>query len=83
MACCDLPVAAWTIIQPLLSAESVSPRIGRPWAEHRMIINGMFWVLCSGAHGAIYLNDIVHGRSFKTVLTGGQNREILTLFSTG
>jgi transposase len=49
MARYDLPDEAWTIIQPLLPAELVTPRVGRPWAEHRMIINGMFWVLCSGA----------------------------------
>lgn len=33
----------------LLPAEPTSPRAGRPWAEHRKIINGMFRVLCSGA----------------------------------
>ncbi|MDX5631079.1 transposase, partial [Brenneria sp. L3-3Z] len=37
------------MIQPLLPAEPTSPRAGRPWAEHRKVINGMFWVLCSGA----------------------------------
>jgi len=45
----DLPDEAWAIIQPLLPAESATPRVGRPWAEHRTIINSMFWVLCSGA----------------------------------
>ncbi|HGB6406223.1 TPA: IS5 family transposase, partial [Salmonella enterica subsp. enterica serovar Oranienburg] len=49
MARYDLPDEAWTLIQPLLSAEPATPRAGRPRAEHRMIINGMFWVLCSGA----------------------------------
>ena len=49
MARYDLPDEAWTLIQPLLPAEPATPRAGRPWAEHRMIINGMFWVLCSGA----------------------------------
>ena len=49
MARYDLPDEAWTLIQPLLPAEPASPRAGRPWAEHRKIINGMFWVLCSGA----------------------------------
>ena len=49
MTCYDLPDEAWTLIQPLLPAEPATPRAGRPWAEHRMIINGMFWVLCSGA----------------------------------
>ncbi|HBA4363249.1 TPA: IS5 family transposase, partial [Escherichia coli] len=49
MARYDLPDEAWSIIQPLLPAEPTSPQPGRPWAEHRKIINGMFWVLCSGA----------------------------------
>ena len=49
MARYDLPDEAWIIIQPLLPAEPIAPRAGRPWAEHRKIINGMFWVLCSGA----------------------------------
>ncbi|MGX8940050.1 IS5 family transposase [Symbiopectobacterium sp. Eva_TO] len=49
MARYDLPDEAWAIIQPLLPAEPATPQAGRPWAEHRMIINGMFWVLCSGA----------------------------------
>jgi putative transposase len=49
MARYDLPDEAWTLIQPLLPAEPATPQAGRPWAEHRMIINGMFWVLCSGA----------------------------------
>ena len=49
MARYDLPDEAWAIIQSLLPVEPVTPRAGRPWAEHRMIINGMFWVLCSGS----------------------------------
>jgi len=51
MARYDLPDEAWTIIQHLLPAEPASPRAGRPWAQHRMIINGMFWVLCWGPLG--------------------------------
>ncbi|XYX41021.1 IS5 family transposase [Candidatus Erwinia dacicola] len=49
MARYDLSDEAWALIQPLLLTEPVTPRTGRPWAKHRMIINGMFWVLCSGA----------------------------------
>ncbi|EHM8777379.1 IS5 family transposase, partial [Shigella flexneri] len=49
MARYDLPDEAWTIIKPLLPPEPATPRAGRPWAEHRKIINGMFWVLCSSA----------------------------------
>jgi len=49
MARYDLSDEAWDLIQPLLPAETATPRAGRPWAEHRKIINGIFWVLCSGA----------------------------------
>ncbi|EFP5873686.1 transposase, partial [Shigella flexneri] len=42
MARYDLPDEAWTIIKPLLPPEPATPRAGRPWAEHRKIINGMF-----------------------------------------
>ncbi len=49
MARYDLPDEAWMIIQSLLPAEPAIPHAGRPWAEHRKIINGMFWILCSGA----------------------------------
>lgn len=49
MARYDLSDEAWDIIQPLLPVQPATPRAGRPWAEHRTIINRMFWVLCSGA----------------------------------
>ncbi|WP_291972696.1 transposase, partial [Candidatus Symbiopectobacterium sp.] len=49
MARYDIPDEEWMIIQSLLPAEPAIPRAGRPWAEHRKIINGMFWILCSGA----------------------------------
>lgn len=49
MALYDLSDEAWMIIQPLLPTEPAIPRAGRPWAKHRKIMNGMFWVLCSGA----------------------------------
>ncbi len=48
MARYDLPDAAWALILPLLSPER-SQRPGHPYIEHRKVINGMFWVLCSGA----------------------------------
>ncbi len=49
MARYELPDEAWAVIQPLMPAKSVSSRAGRPWAEHRKTINGMFRVLWSGA----------------------------------
>ncbi|MBG6240320.1 MAG: IS5 family transposase [Candidatus Symbiopectobacterium sp. Clec_Harlan] len=49
MARYDLSDEAWAIIEPLLPTVLTSPQAGRPWAEHRKIVNGMFWILCSGA----------------------------------
>lgn len=43
------PDSAWTIIQSLLPAESASVLAEHSLAEHRMIINGIFWVLGFGA----------------------------------
>ena len=31
----------WDQLQPLLPSEK--PRSGRPWASHRLVINGLFW----------------------------------------
>ncbi|WP_387490331.1 IS5 family transposase [Photorhabdus sp. RM96S] len=48
MARYDLPDEAWELLLPLLPPEH-SQRPGHPYVEHRRVINGMFWVLCSGA----------------------------------
>ncbi len=74
MARYDLPDEAWTIIKPLLPPEPATPRAGRPWAEHRKIINGMFWCYVPVHHGAIYPNDMGHGKLFITALTDGQSQ---------
>lgn len=65
-----LPDDAWALIQPLLPAEPAIPRVGRQWAEHRMIINGCYIHV---HHGASCLSDMVHGKPFITTLIGGQN----------
>ncbi|CBJ82855.1 transposase [Xenorhabdus bovienii str. Jollieti] len=44
----DIPDEAWILIEPCLPPIH-SKRAGRPHAEHRRVMNGMFWVLCSGA----------------------------------
>lgn len=48
MARYELSDTAWALISPLLPPER-SKKVGHPYVEHRRIINGMFWVLCSGA----------------------------------
>ena len=42
----ELTDAAWAVIEPLLPP---SPeRRGRPWRDHRMVVNGILWVLATG-----------------------------------
>ncbi len=48
MARYDIPDDAWIVIKPCLPPVH-SERAGRPHVEHRRVMNGMFWVLCSGA----------------------------------
>lgn len=47
MARYDLSDAEWALIKEFFPNNSA--RRGRPWSEHRTILNGMFWILRSGA----------------------------------
>ncbi|MGL5102358.1 MAG: IS5 family transposase, partial [Plesiomonas sp.] len=49
MARYDVPDEAWTLISPILPPERNLITGGRPYLEHRPVMNGIFWVLCSGA----------------------------------
>lgn len=44
----DLTDREWNAIRPLLPAER-SGRPGRPWVDHRMVINGILWIVATGA----------------------------------
>ena len=41
--------AQWAKIEPLLPRLPRSPRGGRPWVGHRAVIDGILWVLKTGA----------------------------------
>lgn len=43
----DLTNAQWEQLQPLLPPQK--PRTGRPAVDHRRILNGMLWILRTGA----------------------------------
>jgi len=45
----DVPDEAWALISTLLPPERNRVGGGRPYLEHRPVMNGIFWVLCSGA----------------------------------
>jgi len=42
----ELSDEQYALIVPLLPK---SGGVGRPWANHRQVLNGLFWKLCSGA----------------------------------
>ncbi len=42
----ELPDAAWDLVADL---STESRRSGRPRADDRLMLNGVLWVLCSGA----------------------------------
>lgn len=49
MARYDFPDKAWALISPMLPPERGSSRGGRSYFAYRHVMNGIFWVLCSGA----------------------------------
>jgi len=42
----ELTDSQWEQIKDLFPKNN---RRGRPWKDHRRILNGIFWILCSGA----------------------------------
>jgi transposase len=48
MARYDLTDEEWAILQPLLPPEH-SGKAGNPYRAHRDVLNGIFWILRSGA----------------------------------
>ena len=42
----ELPDAAWDLVADIFTQ---TRRIGRPRADDRLMLNGILWVLCSGA----------------------------------
>ncbi len=43
----DLKDHQWKRLQPLLPPQK--PDIGRPYTDHRLVINGILWILRTGA----------------------------------
>ena len=42
----ELTDAAWAVVEPLLPP--MPKRRGRPWRDHRTVVNGILWVLAAG-----------------------------------
>ncbi len=82
MARYDIPDDAWIVIEPCLPPVH-SERAGRPHVEHRRVMNGMFWVLCSGAPWRDLPERYGPGKRSITDLIAGQNRALSTRYLIG
>ncbi len=56
----DLTDQQWRRIEPLLPAQK--PRIGQPSKDHPAIINGILWVLRTGAPWRVLPRDMALGQ---------------------
>jgi transposase len=46
----DLTEEQWNIVEPILPKDPVrADRRGRPWSERRKVLNGVLWILRTGA----------------------------------
>jgi transposase len=46
----DLTEAQWNIVEPILPKDPVrADRRGRPWSNRRKVLNGVLWILRTGA----------------------------------
>jgi transposase len=45
----DVTEAQWQVLKPLLTPKRRPDGRGRPWRDARAVLNGIFWVLRTGA----------------------------------
>ncbi len=45
----DLTDAQWVILRPLLKSKRRPDGRGRPWQDSRAVLNGILWILRTGA----------------------------------
>lgn len=68
----DLTNEQWEQIEPLLSV--VKTKRGRPAQDHRKLLNGIVWVLRTGAPGEMCLRDMVSGPRPTSVSSDGASQ---------
>jgi transposase len=49
----DITDAQWAFLEPLFRPKRRADGRGRPWQDTRAVLNGVFWVLRTGAPGTI------------------------------
>ena len=46
----DLTEEQWNVVEPILPKDPVrADRRGRPWSDRRKVLNGVLWILRTGA----------------------------------
>ncbi len=48
----ELTDAQWEVLKPLVEPKTPGSRRGRPWADTRSVLEGVFWILRTGAQWA-------------------------------
>ena len=48
----ELTDAQWEVLKPLVEPKTPSSRRGRPWADTRSVLEGVLWILRTGAQWA-------------------------------
>jgi transposase len=81
----DLTDTQWTMIAPLVQPRESVRRRGRPWQDARSVVNGIFWVLRTGAAWADlpdrYPPHQTCHRRFRAWLKDGTLSELLRLLA--
>ena len=81
----DLPEEQWNIVDPILPKDPVRPDgRGRPWSDRRQVLNGVVWILRTGAPwkdlpGRYGPHQTVHRRFQNWVRSGVLERILLAL----
>src|SRR6185295_4351795 len=81
----DLPEEQWNIVDPILPKDPVRPDgRGRPWSDRRPVLNGVVWILRTGAPwkdlpGRYGPHQTVHRRFQNWVRSGVLERILLAL----
>jgi transposase len=81
----DLTDAQWTLIAPFVDSGARRKGRGRPWQDARAVVNGVFWVLRTGAAWADlprrYPPHQTCHRRYRTWLVDGTLSELLRLLA--